>query len=418
MYRPLKTELSRAAPGGQASLLERAVRAGGTACGRKPCRRILSAERALIPIARCIDRLPALDVASLPGAGRDNLFPRPLSWHQPPGAVRWARSHLPFVASRRSIPVTSRFILSCRTCRSHSRSPSACSRPDVSTGSPSSALALGLQWSLGHFQIQMWTSALVVLFSVWHVASDRRKWERAIGTVVAAALGLALAAVQLGLSWQFATLVNQTERSVDELSFYSFPPAHWFELALPRPVRELRQGAEDPYWFVERTTGFEAACYIGTIPLVFAIAGYFRRPAGQAHFALAADRTALLCTGDHAAVVAGGLRAHSRFAWGRLLSRARAIYAADEPRIGPDRGRRLRPRDSAARFRLGLFTSLAFAGCATFAAWRWSLRAGCAPRLDDLWRCRRHRLGCARLDGGAGRRHRVAHASVSTPGYL
>ncbi len=73
------------------------------------------------------------------------------------------------------------------------------------------ALALGLQWSLGHFQIQMWTSALVVLFSVWHVASDRRKWARAIGTVVAAALGLALAAVQLGLSWQFATLVNQTD---------------------------------------------------------------------------------------------------------------------------------------------------------------------------------------------------------------
>ncbi|MGO9913104.1 MAG: hypothetical protein ACLQIB_00080, partial [Isosphaeraceae bacterium] len=142
------------------------------------------------------------------------------------------------------------------------------------------ALVLGLQWSLGHFQIQMWTSGLVVLLGLWHAAFDRRKWKLAVGTLVAAGLGMALAAVQLGLSWQFASLVNQTERSIGELSFYSFPPAHWFELALPRPVRELRLGAEDPYWFGERTTGFEAACYIGTIPLIFAIAGYCRRPAG------------------------------------------------------------------------------------------------------------------------------------------
>src|SRR5262249_8023455 len=52
----------------------------------------------------------------------------------------------------------------------------------------------------------------------------------------------------------------------------------WFELALPRLVRELRLGPEDPYWFGQQTTGYEASLYVGTIPLVLALAGYLARP--------------------------------------------------------------------------------------------------------------------------------------------
>ncbi len=236
------------------------------------------------------------------------------------------------------------------------------------------ALVLGLQWSLGHFQIQMWTSGLVVLFGLWHAAFDSRNWKRALGALVAAGLGMALAAVQLGLSWQFASLVNQTERSVEDLSFYSFPPAHWFELALPRPVRELRLGAEDPYWFGERTTGFEAAFYIGTIPLVCAIAGYFRRPAGSS--ALLWRLIALLAfalatmprwwpEGYIRLLAVPGLgyfRVPARYT---LLSSLGLALIAGE---GFDRA------ISAAKFRAGLLAALVFAGCATFAAWRWSLR--------------------------------------------
>ncbi|HKI20205.1 MAG TPA: hypothetical protein VKA15_20110, partial [Isosphaeraceae bacterium] len=234
------------------------------------------------------------------------------------------------------------------------------------------ALALGLQWSLGHFQIQMWTSGLVVLFGLWHAAFDRSQWKRAIGTLVAAGLGMTLAAVQLGLSWQFASLVNQTERSVAELSFYSFPPAHWFELALPRPVRELRLGAEDPYWFGERTTGFEAACYIGTIPLIFAIAGYCRRPAGRSAllWRLIAPLGFALATmprwwpEGYAHLLnlpgLGYFRVPARYT---LLASLGLTLIAGE---GFDRA------ISAARFRLGVFASLIFAGSAAIAAWRWS----------------------------------------------
>ncbi len=236
------------------------------------------------------------------------------------------------------------------------------------------ALVLGLQWSLGHFQLQMWTSGLVVLFGLWHAAFHRRKWKRALGTLVAAGLGVTLAAVQLGLSWQFASLVNQTERSVSELSFYSFPPAHWFELAQPRPVRELRLGAEDPYWFGEHTTGFEAACYIGTIPLIFAIAGYCRRPAGPSVllWRLIAPLGFALATmprwwpeGYARLLEVPGLgyfRVPARYTL--LTSLGLALIAGE----GFDHA------ISAVRFRLGLFASLIFAGSAAVAAWRWSLR--------------------------------------------
>src|SRR5262249_1472922 len=113
------------------------------------------------------------------------------------------------------------------------------------------SMVLGLQWTLGHFQIQMWTGGLVVLTGFWRSAVDHRPWRRALGLLVGTIWGAALAAVQLGLSWQFAELVGQTKRPVSDLLFYSFPPIHWFELALPRLVRELRLGPEDPYWFAQ-----------------------------------------------------------------------------------------------------------------------------------------------------------------------
>src|SRR5262249_42891029 len=79
-----------------------------------------------------------------------------------------------------------------------------------------------------------------------------------------------------------ARYVGQTERNVADRLYYSFPPAHWFELALPRPVRELRLGPEDPYWFREQTTGFEAGLYIGTIPLIFSLISCCASPARRA----------------------------------------------------------------------------------------------------------------------------------------
>ena len=99
--------------------------------------------------------------------------------------------------------------------------------------------------------------------------------------IAATVWGAAIAAVQLGLSWQFADSVRQTKRSAGDLIYYSFPPLHWFELVLPRLIRELRLGPEDPYWFGQQTWGYEAALYVGTIPLVFAFIGVVGRPASR-----------------------------------------------------------------------------------------------------------------------------------------
>jgi hypothetical protein len=135
------------------------------------------------------------------------------------------------------------------------------------------ALALGVQWTVGHFQIQMWTGGLALLWGGWRVVADRRPKGRVFGLAAAVAWGLAAAAVQLLLTWHLARSVGHTQRALPEMAFYSFPPAHWVEPALPWFFRGLRHGGEDPYWFGQGTTGFEAMFYVGTVPLILAFVG-------------------------------------------------------------------------------------------------------------------------------------------------
>ncbi|MBX6313348.1 MAG: hypothetical protein IRY99_10605 [Isosphaeraceae bacterium] len=135
------------------------------------------------------------------------------------------------------------------------------------------ALAWGVQLTLGHFQVQFWTGSLALFLGFWRIIADRRPAGRIAGLVLALAWGGAIAALQLAPSWELAQVVGQTRRSFAELAFYSYPPAHWAEAAIPRLFRGLRGGAEDPYWFVQQTTGFEACFYIGTIPLILAMVG-------------------------------------------------------------------------------------------------------------------------------------------------
>ena len=143
------------------------------------------------------------------------------------------------------------------------------------------AIVLGLAWALGHFQIQAWTSGLVMLTGLWRCAFDRRSWKRALGLFAATFWGAAIAAVQLGPSWQFANFVGQTERSPGALLYYSFPPANWFDLVLPQLIRELRLGPIDPYWPGLQTEGYEVALYIGTIPLILVFLAVFSRPGSR-----------------------------------------------------------------------------------------------------------------------------------------
>ena len=172
------------------------------------------------------------------------------------------------------------------------------------------------------------------LDGLWRAGLDRRSWVRALAVIAATAWGAAIAAVQLGLSWQFAESVRQTNRSTGDLLYYSFPPSHWFELVLPRLIRELRLGPEDPYWFGQQTWGYEAALYVGTIPLIFAFIGVLGRPpAGP-----------LLCGESWCRSVSRSPRMPRwwpqgylqlrRFTRIRLFPRARSLYPAHEPRPG------------------------------------------------------------------------------------
>ena len=241
-------------------------------------------------------------------------------------------------------------------------------------------LTLGLQWTLGHFQIQTWTGGLVILSGFWRAAFDQRPWRRAFALVLVVVWGAALAAVQLGPTWQFSELVKQTQRPVSDLLFYSFPPAHWFEPALPRLVRELRLGPEDPYWFGQQTTGFEAVLYVGTIPLILAAVGVLARKVGRAtvpwlilvplSFALA-TMPRWWPQGYLYLLKLPGLgyfRVPARYML--ITSLGMALLAGE----GFDES------ISSVRFRLGLAAALLFGGCAMVAAAFWTMRPGVNPR--------------------------------------
>jgi hypothetical protein len=246
------------------------------------------------------------------------------------------------------------------------------------------ALCLGVQWTLGHFQIQMWTGGLVVLTGLWRAGFNSRLWGRALGVIAAAGWGAAVAAVQLGLSWQFADAVRQTNRSPADLIYYSFPPSHWFELVLPRLIRELRLGAEDPYWFGQQTWGYEAALYVGTIPLVFAFIAAFGRPASRSAVLWRAvvPISFVLATmprwwpQGYLHLIAlpgiGYFRVPARYTL--LTSFGLAILAGE----GFDTS------ISKMRFRLGFAAALTFGGCGAVAALLWTYRPD--VHLLPFWR--------------------------------
>jgi hypothetical protein len=236
------------------------------------------------------------------------------------------------------------------------------------------ALCLGVQWTLGHFQIQMWTGGLVILSALWRADFNRRRWGRALGVIAATGWGVAVAALQLGLSWQFADSVRQTGRGARELLFYSFPPSHWFELVMPRMIRELRLGPDGPYWFGQQTSGYEAALYVGTIPLVFAVLGALGRPVSRsavlwrilvpASFALA-TMPRWWPEGFLRLVALPGIgyfRVAARYTL--VTSLGLAILAGE----GFDRS------ISRLRFRLGTAAALVLGGCGAIAALLWSHR--------------------------------------------
>ncbi len=138
------------------------------------------------------------------------------------------------------------------------------------------ALAWGTQLTLGHFQIQMWTAALVSIFATRRVLAARESWKpflfRMSGIFGALCWGLLIAWIQLRLTWEL-TGVAGFVRGIHLLAPFSFPPAHWAQFALPEVFLGLHQGVGDTYWGRYRTLSGEACAYAGIVVWILAFVG-------------------------------------------------------------------------------------------------------------------------------------------------
>jgi hypothetical protein len=236
------------------------------------------------------------------------------------------------------------------------------------------ALALGFQLSLGHFQIQAWTAALVVATGLWRALHDGRPWTRAAGLVGGTLWGAALAAVQLGLSWRFATFVGLNRRTAFDLLYYAFPLAHWFELALPRVVRAVPFGPDGPYWAGQQSSGYEAALYVGTIPLVLAIVAIFGRPGSRSTVPwriLIPISIGLATLPQLWPELNNSLLALPGIGYFRVPARYTLLTSLGLALVA---GEGLERTISRWRFGLGVVAALEFAACAAAAAFFWAKR--------------------------------------------
>lgn len=254
------------------------------------------------------------------------------------------------------------------------------------------ALALGAQFTLGHFQIQCWTAGLVVLTGLWRAGRGVVPRRRLVGLALALGWAAAVAAPQLALTWEL-TRFTGFDRPIKFLTNYSFPPAHWAQLALPSLFQGFREGRESRYWDAQATISDEACLYVGTVPLVLAAVGYVARgdrslglwrwlcPLG---FALATmprwwlEGFQLLLN----LPVLGQFRAPGRYTL--LTSLGLCLLA----------GRGLDRAIPAARFRLGVALAAAFGLAGLAWGYEWSARPDVRAELDDSTR-----LTC--LAGGA-----------------
>jgi len=147
------------------------------------------------------------------------------------------------------------------------------------------ALAWGVQITLGHFQIQMWTAGLVLLTGCWRAmvtsVGPVRKLGRILGLVAALSWGAAIAWIQLRLTWEL-TGVTGFVRPSNLLTNYLLPPAHWAQFALPEVFLASSPDDGSAYWGRQGSAPGEACAYAGVVPLVLACVGMVAAPRDRA----------------------------------------------------------------------------------------------------------------------------------------
>jgi hypothetical protein len=138
------------------------------------------------------------------------------------------------------------------------------------------ALAWGIQVTLGHFQIQMWTAGLVLFCGGWRAftaaPSKRRAVMLVIGLMTAIGWGAAIAWVQLRLTWELSRVAGFV-RPAEALIGYTFPPAQCAQFALPEVYLGSALRASDLFWSRNGATPSEACAYVGVVPLILAFVG-------------------------------------------------------------------------------------------------------------------------------------------------
>jgi hypothetical protein len=138
------------------------------------------------------------------------------------------------------------------------------------------ALSWGTQLTLGHFQIQMWTGGLVLVTglcrALFELPDLARQLRRLIALAVGLTWGIAIAWVQLRLTWEL-TRISSFIRPSEFLVNYGFPAAQWAQFALPEVFLGQPSGSGDMYWLQRHTTPSEACAYVGIVPMVLAIIG-------------------------------------------------------------------------------------------------------------------------------------------------
>ena len=134
------------------------------------------------------------------------------------------------------------------------------------------ALAIGIQLTLGHFQIQAWTIGLTLFYGAAEVLCARASVGRFLGLTVAIIWGLAVASAQLALTAEL-TRYTTLQRPDYEMVKYALPPAQLAQPALPILfIGDLyRPFYEGNYWEARKTSVTESSWYVGTLPLILAL---------------------------------------------------------------------------------------------------------------------------------------------------
>ena len=137
------------------------------------------------------------------------------------------------------------------------------------------ALAWGIQVTVGHFQIQMWTAGLVLVMGAWRILRLGLPGTRWLLLSGGLAWGAAIAWAQLSLTWELTRLAGFS-RPAEFLFNYSFPLSHWAQWALPGLfLGRGHQSGDDLYWARYATSSEEACAYVGITGLILSCVGWF-----------------------------------------------------------------------------------------------------------------------------------------------